>query len=101
VEQVTHEHTVITPTDIEQHRAALCAWAEDNGIDPKTATMDPITIRPVGDRALIEYRAYLVDANGRWRMDPDHPHQALTVRCVAKLISPLAAHGLDAGDLGR
>ncbi|MER8220329.1 hypothetical protein ABTZ58_06975 [Streptomyces sp. NPDC094143] len=97
---MTHEHTVITATDIEQHRAALCAWAEANGIDPKTIALSPFTICTRGDHAVIEYRAFLVDEEGRRLFDRDE-QDALTVTRTARLVSPLAAHGLDAGDLGR
>jgi hypothetical protein len=99
VEQVTHEYTVITPADIERHRPALCGWAEANGIDPKTIALAPITLRPDGDQAVIEYQAFVLDEDGRRLFDRDQ-QDALTVRCTARHASPLASHGLDAGDLG-
>lgn len=96
---MTHDHTVIMLTDVNRHRAALCAWAEANGIEPKTVTLDPITIRPHGDGLVIEYRAYLLDEEGHQQLDPDQRDEVLTVRRSARLVSPLSAHGLDADQL--
>ncbi|MFJ8603402.1 hypothetical protein ACIREM_32790 [Streptomyces shenzhenensis] len=96
---MSHENTVITPQDIERHRPALYAWAEANGIDPKTVALSPLTIRSRGDHAVIEYAAFVLDEEGRRLFDREESG-AQTVRRIARLVSPLAAHGLDAGQLG-
>jgi hypothetical protein len=100
VEQVTHEHTVITPQDIWQHRTALHAWAEANGIDPDTVAVAPITIRQRGDHSVIEYQAFALDEGGRTLVDPQQDDQPLTIKRTTRLVSGLALHGIDAGQLG-
>lgn len=94
------KHVVITPKDMERHRPALCAWAEANGIDPKGVAAEPITVCLAGYRAKIEYVAFVLDEEGRRQVDPHGKDQPLTTRHTIRLVSPLEAHGLDAGQLG-
>lgn len=97
---MTHEHTVITPQDFRQHRMALHAWAEANGIDPGTVAVAPITIWQRGDHSVIEYQAFVLSEQGRKIVDPQQDDQPLTVKRTTRLVSSLALHGIDAGQLG-
>ncbi|MET8693622.1 hypothetical protein ABZV65_13885 [Streptomyces bauhiniae] len=98
---MTHEHTTITAKDMAEHREALCAWAEANGLDPKLISADPVIVCHQGARPLIEYQAFVLDEAGRRQLDPTAKDAVLTVRRTTRLVSPLAAHGLDADQLGR
>ncbi|MFJ2631071.1 hypothetical protein ACIO6U_03780 [Streptomyces sp. NPDC087422] len=61
---------VVTAQDIEQHRPALIAWAEANGLDPNLIDPHSITIDRVGDRKVILYTEHQVNAHGRKLLDP-------------------------------
>ncbi|MEW2161433.1 hypothetical protein AB0912_00250 [Streptomyces sp. NPDC007084] len=94
------KHIVITPKDMERLRPALCAWAEANGIDPKGVAVEPITVCFAVDSPKIEYVAFVLDEEGRRQVDPHGTDRVLTARHVTRLVSPLEAHGLDAGQFG-
>lgn len=98
---MTHEHTTITAKDMAEHLLAVRAWAEANGLDPKLISADPIVVCHEGVYPRIEYRAFVLDEDGRWQLDPNIKDAVLTARRSTRLVSPLAAHGLDTGQLGR
>ncbi|WP_263165417.1 hypothetical protein [Streptomyces sp. SCSIO ZS0520] len=85
---------------MKTHRDALCTWAVANGLDPRQIAQQPITIRPHGNHTVIEYRAFVLDKQGRHQLDPQHQHQALTTTRTTRLTRALAEFGLDPDQLG-
>lgn len=61
---------VVTQQDIEQHRPALIAWAEANGLDPNRIDKSGLTIERHGDHQVIAYTEFQVDENGLKIFDP-------------------------------
>jgi hypothetical protein len=76
---VTAPVWIITEQDVEQHRPALIAWAEANGLDPQRIALYPLTIEQIGDRKVIAYDEHQVNEHGRPLVDPARPTQVLTV----------------------
>jgi len=68
---------VITEQDIDQHRPALIAWAEANGLDPTRIDPHGLTVEHDGNSKVIVYYEHQVDANGNKLVDPDRPNQVL------------------------
>jgi hypothetical protein len=70
---------LIRKPEIEQHRAALCQWLTDNGIDPTTVADRWLSIEHEADgQTVIRYPAYKLDPSGRRSIDPDNCNQAWT-----------------------
>ncbi|MET7648360.1 hypothetical protein ABZS83_33010 [Streptomyces sp. NPDC005426] len=91
--------TTITAADIEEHREALCQWAEANKLDPKDVAAGPgLTVERTGRRTSIVYQEIQRGADGRALVDPSTPDEVWTVRKATPLISPLDDHGYPAAD---
>jgi hypothetical protein len=86
---------VITHQDIEQHRPALVAWAEANGLSPKVIDPHSLVIETIHGRPVILYTEHQTGRNGMPLIDPDHTDQVLRVRR-----SRVMLHGLPEG-MGR
>ncbi|MBP2583020.1 hypothetical protein J3A78_003498 [Streptomyces sp. PvR006] len=83
----------ITAEDIARHRAALCAWAEANGLVPKDVADRPgITVERVGRRTVIVFHEYQRGADGKVLVDLDRG-EGVTVRRSVTQVETLAQHG--------
>lgn len=76
---------IVTEHDIEQHRPALIAWAEANGLDPKRIAPHDLTIDQDGDRQVIAYTEYQVNENGNKLVDLTGPSRYATAQRTAPL----------------
>lgn len=108
---------VVSHQDMEEHRPALIAWAEANGLDPNRIAIDDLIIEKVGDRQVVSYTEYVVDADGRKMLDLTTSHRYQTVRrtrtlrqafpecigqplctCVLDRLNPARAHAAEPDD---
>ncbi|TXS35729.1 hypothetical protein [Streptomyces sp. OR43] len=87
----------ITADDVAEQRAALCAWAKDNGLAPEDVAASPgLTVEKRGRRTVIVYAEFQRDDQGRIMTDPADPSSAWTIPRTAPLVGPLASYeGLD------
>lgn len=86
---------VVTKQDSREYRSALIAWATANGLDADRIAEDGLTIEQVGDRQVIAYSEYQVDAHGRTLVDLTGPNRYQTVHRTRTL-----RHALPEG-IGR
>lgn len=86
---------VITEAEVRQHRPALCAWAEANGLDPNRMDAHGLTIEQVDGRTVIAYSEIQHGTDGRPLVDPSRRSSHLTVHRTRTL-----RHALPEG-IGR
>ncbi|GFH34304.1 hypothetical protein SCWH03_05180 [Streptomyces pacificus] len=69
----------IPPEVIPLHLPELRAWVEANGLDPHDLPMcHPIRVEEGEGGAVIRYRAFVRDADGRKQVDPGNPDEVWT-----------------------
>jgi hypothetical protein len=84
--------TTISATDMDEQRAALCAWAKDNGLVPEDVAASPgMTVERHGRRTVIVYAEFQRDDQGRIMTDPADPREAWVISRTSPLVTPLTS----------
>lgn len=82
---------LISIDDARRHRAVLCDWIRDNGVDPAIVSGDSwISIEQDGTApTVIRYTAFKTTPDGRKIVDPDAPDAAWTEQRTTPLLVSL------------
>jgi hypothetical protein len=82
---VTTPVWIITEQDISEHRPALIAWAEANGLDPTRIDPHGLTIEQSNDGQAIQFTEYQVHEDGTKVLDLTTPQRYATTQRTAPL----------------
>lgn len=78
-----------SPYLIRRYRSQLNGWLEANGLDPlDVPDSHPLRGEEGEKGAVIRYRAYVRDADGRLQSDPNDPNEVWTEERTAPCIVP-------------